>query len=90
MLTRADVARIGWEGERFAARWSVRPGLTGLAQLAPVRRCTARASWLLDRVYVRRCGVASDLRILARSALVPLLGKRRLRRTSRLLAGRPA
>jgi lipopolysaccharide/colanic/teichoic acid biosynthesis glycosyltransferase len=89
-LTGADVARIGWEGERFAARWAVRPGLTGLAQLAPVRRCDARVSWLLDRTYVRRCGVGLDLRILAGSALVPLLGKRRLRRTRRSLAGRPA
>jgi lipopolysaccharide/colanic/teichoic acid biosynthesis glycosyltransferase len=89
-LTRADVARIGWEDERFALRWSVRPGLTGLAQLAPVRGCTARASWLLDRAYVRRGGVALDLRLLAGSALVPILGKRRLRRASRFLAGRPA
>ncbi len=89
-LTGADVARIGWGGERFAARWAVRPGLTGLAQLAPVRRCDARVSWLLDRTYVRRCGVGLDLRILAGSALVPLLGKRRLRRTRRSLAGRPA
>jgi lipopolysaccharide/colanic/teichoic acid biosynthesis glycosyltransferase len=89
-LTRADVARIGWEDERFALRWSVRPGLTGLAQLAPVRSCTARASWLLDRAYVRRGGVALDLRLLAGSALVPVLGKRRLRRAARFLAGRPA
>jgi lipopolysaccharide/colanic/teichoic acid biosynthesis glycosyltransferase len=89
-LTRADVARIGWEDERFAMRWSVRPGLTGLAQLAPVHRCTARASWLLDRAYVRRGGVAFDLRLLAASALVPVLGKRRLRRTVRFLARRPA
>jgi lipopolysaccharide/colanic/teichoic acid biosynthesis glycosyltransferase len=89
-LTSADVARIGWEDERFAMRWTVPPGLTGLAQLAPVRHCNARASWLLDRAYVRRGGVAFDLRILAGSALVPLLGKRRLRRTWRLLAGRPA
>jgi lipopolysaccharide/colanic/teichoic acid biosynthesis glycosyltransferase len=89
-LTGADVARLGWGGARFAARWTVRPGLTGLAQLAPARRCHARTSWLLDRAYVRRCGVGLDLRILAGSALVPLLGKRRLRRTMRSLAGRPA
>jgi lipopolysaccharide/colanic/teichoic acid biosynthesis glycosyltransferase len=89
-LTGADVARIGWGGERFAARWAVRPGLTGLAQLAPVRRCDARVSWLLDRTYVRRCSIAVDLRILAGSALVPVLGKRRLRRAWRSRAGRPA
>ena len=89
-LTSADVIRIGWTQERFALRWSVRPGLTGLAQLAQGRRCNARASWLLDRAYVRRCGVALDLHILAGSTLVPVLGKRRLRRARRLLSGRPA
>ncbi|HEY4394399.1 MAG TPA: sugar transferase [Polyangia bacterium] len=89
-LTRADVARIGWGDERFALRWAVPPGLTGLAQLAPVRHCSARASWLLDRAYVRRGGVACDLRLLAGSALVPVLGKRRLRRAARFFAGRPA
>ena len=89
-LTSADVVRLGWTHERFAGRWTVRPGLTGPAQLAPLGRCSARASWLLDRAYVRRCGVATDLRILARSALVPILGKRRLRQVGRLLAGRPA
>jgi lipopolysaccharide/colanic/teichoic acid biosynthesis glycosyltransferase len=89
-LTSADVVRIGWAHQRFATRWTVRPGLTGLAQLAPLRRCSARASWLLDRAYVRRCGVAFDLGILARSTLVPVLGKQRLRRARRFLAGRPA
>ena len=89
-LTDADVARLGWDGERFAARWSVRPGLTGLAQLAPTRRCDARTSWLLDRSYVRRRGIALDLRLLASSALVPLLGKRRLRGLLRSLLRSPA
>jgi lipopolysaccharide/colanic/teichoic acid biosynthesis glycosyltransferase len=89
-LTGADVARLGWHGERFAARWAVRPGLTGLAQIGQARRCNARATWLLDRDYVQRCGVALDLRILAVSSLVPLLGKRRIRRALRPLGRRVA
>ena len=79
-LTGPDVARLGWNGGSFDARWSVRPGLTGLAQLGQARRCCARATWLLDRRYVRRCGVALDLRLLAVSSLVPLFGKRGVRR----------
>jgi lipopolysaccharide/colanic/teichoic acid biosynthesis glycosyltransferase len=89
-LTQADVARLGWSGERFDARWTVRPGLTGLAQLAPTRRCHARTSWLIDHVYIRRRSAALDLRLLAGSALVPLLGKQRLRRVLRARGRRPS
>src|SRR5256885_6974866 len=32
-LTAADIARYGWDAPGFNFRWTVRPGLTGLAQL---------------------------------------------------------
>ena len=89
-LTGADVARLGWNGEAFAARWSVRPGLTGPAQIGLAGRCSARGTWLLDRRYVRGCGVALDLRILAVSSMVPLFGKRRVWRALSLMRGRVA
>jgi lipopolysaccharide/colanic/teichoic acid biosynthesis glycosyltransferase len=82
-LTEDDVQRLGWEPAAFDARWSVPPGITGLAQLVPTRVCHARTSLLLDRAYVRRAGVALDAWILALSTLVPLVGKRRLRAFAR-------
>jgi lipopolysaccharide/colanic/teichoic acid biosynthesis glycosyltransferase len=89
-LTGADVERLGWNGQSFDARWSVRPGLTGLAQIAHAGRCSARATWLLDRGYVQRCGLALDLRILAVSSLVPLLGKSSVSRALGLMRRRVA
>jgi lipopolysaccharide/colanic/teichoic acid biosynthesis glycosyltransferase len=82
-LTEDDVRRLGWEAAAFDARWSVRPGITGLAQLVPTRTCHARATLLLDRAYVRRASPAIDAWILALSVLVPLVGKRRLRAFAR-------
>jgi lipopolysaccharide/colanic/teichoic acid biosynthesis glycosyltransferase len=87
-LTAQDVARVGWDDARFEARWTVRPGLTGAAQVAPCRRCHPRTAWRLDRAYARDPGVGVDLRILAASALVPLLGKARARGVARALRWR--
>ena len=75
-LTAADVRRVGWDAPRFDARWLVAPGLTGPAQIAAPRRCDAKLSWRLDARYVRRRSLALDLRLLAASLLVPVLGKR--------------
>jgi lipopolysaccharide/colanic/teichoic acid biosynthesis glycosyltransferase len=87
-LTVEDVNRLGWDCARFDARWSVRPGITGAAQVAPCRRCHQRTTWRLDRAYARAAGARADLRILAASLLVPLLGKARARRAARTLTWR--
>lgn len=64
-------------------RLLVRPGITGLAQV----NGNAAISWderiLFDVAYVRRCGFLLDVGILARTALVVILGERR---TTRLFA----
>jgi lipopolysaccharide/colanic/teichoic acid biosynthesis glycosyltransferase len=81
-ITAEDAARFGYGGPSARARWSVRPGLTGLAQLAATSRRDALA---LDRWYVRRPRLRLDCRIVAMSFLVNVLGKSRARR---LLFGR--
>jgi len=86
-LTAEDVRRLGWEGPRFDGRWAVRPGLTGPAQVASCRRCHQRTTWRLERAYARDASTGADLRILAASLLVPLVGKARARRAARALAG---
>jgi lipopolysaccharide/colanic/teichoic acid biosynthesis glycosyltransferase len=87
-LTEEDVRRVGWSAAGFDLRWAVPPGITGLAQIAPVRRCHPRTAWRLDRRYVLRQSARGDAAILAASALVPLLGKRRARLAARALAAR--
>jgi lipopolysaccharide/colanic/teichoic acid biosynthesis glycosyltransferase len=89
-LTAADVRRVGWEGPPFDLRWTVPPGITGAAQIAPVRRCHPRTAWRLDRRYVLRRSARGDAAILAMSLLVPLLGKRRAKQAARILAWRGA
>ncbi|HEY8521128.1 MAG TPA: sugar transferase [Gammaproteobacteria bacterium] len=76
-LTEADVVRLGWHGPSHAARWSVRPGITGLAQLHAGRG--ARQSWFLDARYVRDGDLGLDLAIAGLSVAVVALGKRRVR-----------
>jgi lipopolysaccharide/colanic/teichoic acid biosynthesis glycosyltransferase len=91
-LTAADVARLGWDGEAHRLRWSVRPGIVGLAQLYAGRG--ARLSWFLDCRYVRARRLGMDLDIVLLSAAMSLIGKRRvrgwLRRRRRLDARHPA
>jgi len=84
-LTGDDVRRLGWEGARFDLRWDLAPGITGLAQVAPFRRCHPRTTWRLDRRYVLGRSSLGDLGILAASVMVPVLGKARARRASRAL-----
>lgn len=75
-VTADDAARYA----RFPdaeVRWSVNPGLTGLAQLAGR---TLEESVALDRAYVRDRSVLLDCRMIAMSFVVNVLGKSRARR----------
>ena len=81
-ITEEDAARFGWTGPPATARWSLVPGLTGLAQLAGRTRAE---SLVLDRYYSRRRSLALDCRLVAMSFVVNVLGKTRARR---LLFGR--
>lgn len=75
-LTRGDVERLGWDRPRYDQRFAVRPGMTGPAQLQLSRHCDARISWTCDRHYVERATLATDVQILAASALYMMVGKR--------------
>ena len=76
-ITADDSARFGWSGPEADVRWSVNPGLTGLAQLAARSR---KESLELDRAYVRDRTLALDCRLIAMSFVVNVLGKSRARR----------
>jgi len=77
-LTVDDVTRLAWCDERHAVRWTVRPGITGLAQLFAGRG--ARLSWFLDRRYIESPSLRLNVAILALSIVIILVGKHRLRR----------
>lgn len=77
-LMEADVRRLGWTDPACDFRWSVPPGLTGLAQVVGAR--SARHTLRLDRCYIARQSLRLDVRLVAWSFAINLLGKARVRR----------
>lgn len=76
-LTHADVCRLGWDTNRYLERWSVMPGITGLAQL--FGGCSAAHSWQLDQKYLRRASLSIDAWLILLSCAVLIYGKKRIR-----------
>lgn len=76
-LTEADVQRLGWNDAYHAKRWSIKPGITGLAQLYGGR--SAKVSWQMDKVYCAQMSWWLDTRIVLWSLAVNVLGKQRVR-----------
>lgn len=77
-LTMDDIARLDWSSEYHDWRFAVKPGITGVAQLAGGR--SAQHSSRLDRLYLRRQCAALDLRIIALSFIINIVGKTTVRR----------
>jgi lipopolysaccharide/colanic/teichoic acid biosynthesis glycosyltransferase len=77
-LTARDVERLGWGSSSCDDRWSVAPGLTGLAQVVGTR--SARHALRLDRCYIAHRTLALDVRLIALSFAINALGKSRVRR----------
>ena len=76
-LTEADVARLSPLDPKFDARYRVRPGITGLAQVlggASAIECSR-----LDRVYACRRNVLTDVVLLGLSVAINVAGRRRVR-----------
>ncbi|MCP4655661.1 MAG: sugar transferase [bacterium] len=76
-LTAADVARLGWDDRRYDARWTVRPGVTGLAQVFGGRG--ARVSWYLDRQYLANRSPGLYLWLILITSAMTIVGKARMR-----------
>ena len=81
-VLRGDMSLVGprpvlpWERElledRYAARFAVPAGMTGLWQTSGRSTLTMRQALDLDLEYVRRCGFALDVQLLLRTVLVVL------------------
>jgi lipopolysaccharide/colanic/teichoic acid biosynthesis glycosyltransferase len=59
----------------FAARHSIRPGLTGIAQIYAPRDIARRNKFRYDRVYIRRRGFGLDVRLIALSFWITFRGR---------------
>jgi len=77
-LTAQDIDRLGWNTAAMDWRFSANPGITGISQLLAGR--SARLSRRLDRLYLEKPGLLLDLKLIATTAAVSILGKRRVRR----------
>lgn len=89
-LTEADVDRLGWAGSAHDARFAVRPGIVGLAQVVGGR--TARHTARLDALYARRTSLRLDVTLVVAGFVANVLGKDRMRsllRRSSILGRRP-
>lgn len=59
----------------FAVRHSIRPGLTGVAQIYAPRDIARRNKFRYDRVYIRRRGFGLDVRLIALSFWITFRGR---------------
>ena len=67
----------------FAVRASVRPGLTGLAQLYASRNLPRRQKFRYDRLYIRAYSIGLDVRLILLSLWVSVSGRWGARGTGR-------
>jgi lipopolysaccharide/colanic/teichoic acid biosynthesis glycosyltransferase len=72
-LTQHDIVRLKWDDESHTTRWSVKPGITGVAQLVNV--CDANVSWECDQHYLNNRSAFLDLKLIGQSLMVPFVGK---------------
>lgn len=80
-LTSEHIERLGWDKGEYGVRFEVPPGLTG-----PVQVCgavSAPDSAGLERAYVRRRGVRTDIAILSATGLMLVAGRDRVHRLLR-------
>jgi len=77
-LTKADIMRLGWDHPYYDSRWSVKPGITGLAQLYGGQH--KKASWFWDSQYLTSQNLFIDTCAIVLSFLMNIFGKRRVRR----------
>jgi lipopolysaccharide/colanic/teichoic acid biosynthesis glycosyltransferase len=59
----------------YVERHSVRPGLTGIAQIFAARDVPRRHKFKYDAIYVRRQGLALDVRLILLSFWITFRGK---------------
>ena len=77
-LMEEDVNRLGWNSRTYDTRWSISPGVTGLAQIYAGKG--KKLSWFFDQYYVVHRSLLLDVKIIFISFCMNLIGKYRIRR----------
>ena len=77
-LTRSEMKRLGWDDEFYSRRWSIKPGITGLAQLYGGQ--SRKTSWFWDSKYLAKNNLLLDFMIISLSFLVNIIGKTKVRK----------
>jgi lipopolysaccharide/colanic/teichoic acid biosynthesis glycosyltransferase len=76
-LTQGDIERLEWTSDYYSQRWDVKPGIVGLAQLAPI--CHKKMSWFLDLYYIKNNDLILDAKVFCSSLLIPFVGKAKVK-----------
>ncbi|MGB1247444.1 MAG: sugar transferase [Chitinophagales bacterium] len=77
-LTNFDIKRLNWDTDFHKKRWSVLPGIVGLAQISPF--CHAKMSWFYDCYYQEHKNFFLDIKIIGAAFLVLIVGKARAKK----------
>lgn len=77
-LTDYDIKRLQWDDDYHSVRWSVKPGISGLAQIYGGQH--RKLSWFWDMKYISNNSRLKDFYVLAVSFAMNLFGKTRVRR----------
>jgi lipopolysaccharide/colanic/teichoic acid biosynthesis glycosyltransferase len=76
-LTNYDIKRLKWDGTYHSIRWSVKPGISGFAQIYGGQN--KKTSWFWDKKYTENSNLLTDLGIILVSFSMNLFGKTRIR-----------
>lgn len=77
-LTSFDIERLGWNDDYHKIRWSLKPGITGFAQIYGGQH--RKLSWFWDKRYIMCNSLFIDFKIIVISFLMNIFGKTRVRR----------
>ncbi len=76
-LSLYDIQRLRWDDNHYDARWAIKPGITGLAQIYGGQH--KKSSWFWDKKYIQRHSLIGDFGLILVSFLMNFFGKRRIR-----------